>query len=135
MLPGCFPLSRESAISHRVSFAREVAVIESSPLLFSPAEEPEDLTEATEGDREPLDWGHIQFTQPAYVLFPSEEPMDDSDGVSTLGFPSLPAPPGFIQTVRPGDIPEPAGPSSLFDSSPMLPGWYPRRPRIMLKMC
>ena len=41
--------------------------------------------------------------------------MDDSDGVSTLGFPSLPIPLGFIQTVCPGDIPEPAGPSSLFD--------------------
>ena len=54
--------------------------------------------------------------------------MDDYDGVSTLGFPSHPAPPGFIQTVRPGDIPEPAGPSSLFDSSPTFPEWYPPAP-------
>ena len=51
--------------------------------------------------------------------------MDDLDGVSTLGFRSFPAPPGFLQTVRLGDIQEPAGTSSLFDSSPTLPGWYP----------
>ena len=53
--------------------------------------------------------------------------MDDSDGVSTLVFPSLPAPLGFCQTVRPGDIPEPAG-TSFFYSSPMLPGWYSPAP-------
>ena len=98
------PLSRESAISRRA------------------------LTALTKRDMEPLDRGLIQFAQPAYVLFPSEESMDDSDGVLTLGLPSLPTLPGFIPAVRPGDIPEPAGPSSLFDSSPTLPGWHPRRP-------
>ena len=43
-----------------------------------------------------------------------------SGGISTLGFLSLPIPPGFIPTVRQGDIAEPAGPSSLFDSPPMF---------------
>ena len=91
-----------------------MAVIESSPLLFSPAKEPESLTELRKGNPEPLERGLIQFTQPDYMLFPSE------DGVSTIGFPSLPAPPGFIQNVHPGDIPEPAGTSSVFDSQDVL---------------
>ena len=69
--------------------------------------------------------------------------MDDSDRVLTLGFPSLPTPPCFNPTVRPGDTPELAGPSSLFDSSPALPGWYPPTPPdhdqdvlgLSLKLC
>ena len=93
------PLSR-SAISHRVSFARDAVVMESLPLLLSPAEEQESLTALTKRDTEPLDRDLIQFTQPAYVLFPNEEPMDDSDGVSTLGFPSLPTPLGFNPIFR-----------------------------------
>ena len=51
--------------------------------------------------------------------------MDDSDGVSTLGFPSLPASPGFVETVRAIFRSQLA---PLFDSSPMLPGWYPPSP-------
>ena len=61
------PLSQESTISRRVSFVRDVAVIESS-LLFSPAEEPESLPELTKRDTEALDRGLIQFTQQDYVL-------------------------------------------------------------------
>ena len=42
--PECFPvvpLAKRSVLSRRVSFAREVSIIDSSPLLFSPVEEPE----------------------------------------------------------------------------------------------
>ena len=41
--PECFlvvPLAKGSALSRRVSFARDVSIIDSSPLLFSPVEEP-----------------------------------------------------------------------------------------------
>ena len=110
--PECFPvvpLSRKSAVSRQVSFARDVAVIESSPLLFSPVEESESLTAPTERDMRPLERSLIQIVQPAYVLFPSEEPFDDSDGVSTLRLSGRaiiwgrlmvpPAPPGYDQDV------------------------------------
>ena len=93
-----------------------------------PAEAPDYLTEPAAGDPAPRDQALIQFNQPDYMLFPRQEPMEDSDGVSMLGFPSLPAPPGFRQTIRPGDLPEPAGTSPLFDSSMTLPGWYPLVP-------
>ena len=96
--------------------------------MFLPAKKPDSLTELTKGDPEPLDRGLIQLTQQDYMLLPSAEPMDDLDGVSTMGFPSLPAPPGFLQTVQLGDILESAGTSSLFDSSPTLPWWYPPAP-------
>ena len=77
-------------ISRRVSFTCEVAVIESTTFSCSPAEAPDSLTEPAMGDPEPFDRGLIQFNQPDNMLIPREEPMDDSDGVSTLGVPSLP---------------------------------------------
>ena len=80
-VPGeCYPvvpLPRESTISRRVSFAREVAVIESTPFLCSPAGAPDSLTEPATGDPVPRDQGMMQFDQPDYMLFPREEPMDD----------------------------------------------------------
>ena len=98
-VPGeCYPvvpLPRELMISCRVSFAREVAIIESTPLSCSPAEAPDSLAAPSTGDPAPLDQVFIQFNQPHYMLFLREEPMDDSDGVSTpsvtscsAGFPS-----------------------------------------------
>ena len=78
------PLLRESVTSRRVSFAQEVAVIESTSCLFSLVGTPDSLTEPKTGDPEPLDRGLIQFIQPDYMLFPREEPKDDSDGVSTF---------------------------------------------------
>ena len=79
------------------------------------------LTQRWEARRQCL----IQFHQPAYVLFPGEDPMDELNAVSTWDFPSLPTPPGFHHIMCPGDTPEPAGSPSLFDSSLELPGWYP----------
>ena len=85
-VPGeCYPvvlLPQESVISRLVSFAQEIAIIESTPLSGSLAEAPDSLTEAATGDLKPPDWGIIQFNQPDYMLFPREEPMDDSDCLS-----------------------------------------------------
>ena len=51
--------------------------------------------------------------------------MVELSALPTLEFPSIPVPPGFDRIVRSGDTPEPAEPPSLFDFSPILPGWYP----------
>ena len=70
--------------------------------------------------------------RPIYALFPSDDPFEVSDGISTPRFPYLPAPPGFTPIAKPGDIPWPAGwpagSTSLHDASPTLPGWYPPAP-------
>ena len=100
-------------------------MIRSSPLLLSPVEEPESLTEPEMMDTGTLKRSDIQIAQPTSVLFPRDDPFDDSDGLSTPLFPYLPAPPGFTLIVWLGDIPWPAGSASPHDASQSLLGWYP----------
>ena len=126
--PECFPvvpLSRESAVSHRVSFAREIDVIESSPLLFSPGEELESFTaQWIRGPSNGVIYSNIQVARPTYALFPSDDTFDVSDGISTPRYPYLPAPPGFTPIAKLGDIPWPAGPTSLHDASSLVASDY-----------
>ena len=91
-------------LSRRVSFAQEVDVIKSSPLLFSPAEELESLTTPTVMDMGSVKRSDIQVAQLTYALFRSDDAYDVSDGISTPQFPYLSAPPGFTPIAKPGDI-------------------------------
>ena len=115
-----FPLSREPFVSRRVSFALEVDVIESSPLLFSPGEY---IAAPNVMDTGSVERNDIQIAQPTYALFPSEDPFDVSDRLST---------PRFIIYLlhrdllgKPGNISWLAGPTSLHDVLPEFPGRYP----------
>ena len=76
-------------LSCRVSFAQKVAVIESAPLC-STDRETDSLIDPAVGGPAPADQCLIQFHQPAYTLFPGEDPMDESNDVSTFDFPSIP---------------------------------------------
>ena len=103
-------------------------MIGSSPFLFLPVGEPESITESALVDPGPLELGDITSVQPTYVLFPTDDPFDDSDWLPPPRFPYLLAPLGFTPIVRPGDIPYPARSASLHWTSlvrPSLPGWYP----------
>ena len=74
MPPECFPvihLVKKSALSRRVSFARDVSIIDSLPLLFSPDTD----LDTTERD-------DIQIATPTYVLFPGGDPFEDLNEIS-----------------------------------------------------
>ena len=122
VLEECYPavpLPRAPVLSRRVSFAQEVAVIESAPLC--PADrETDSLIDPAVGDPASADQCFIQFHQPVYMLCPGEDPMDESNDAPTLDFP-----PGFHLIIRTGDTPEPVSSPLLFNSSPELPRWYP----------
>ena len=78
--PECFPvvlLSRRPAASHRVSFAEDIDVIGSSPLIY-PVGEPESITKSALVDTGPLERGDITIAQLTYVLFPTDDPFDGS---------------------------------------------------------
>ena len=93
------PLPRAPVSSRRDSFAREVAVIE-SPLLCPTDRETDSLIDPVVGDPASADKCLVQFHQPAYALFPGEDPMDESNDVLLVEPVSSPLP---------------------FDSSPELP--------------
>ena len=123
----CFPvvpLAQRAVLPHRVSFARDVSIIDSSPLLCSLVEEPESALVPLDTDMDTTEWEDIQIATPTYVLFPGSDPFEDLIDISPPGFPYLPAPPGFVPIVRPGEIPDPVEPPSLFADSPEIPGWF-----------
>ena len=84
-------MSRSQIILDRVSVSsflqkflklngkKAVDVIGSLPLLFSPVGEPESVTKPALVDTGPLERGDITIAQPTYVLFPTDNPFDDSD--------------------------------------------------------
>ena len=51
------------------------------------------------------------------MLFPGGDPFDESPEISPLRFQNMPAPPGFTQIIRPGDIPGPDDSTSLINDS------------------
>ena len=76
----CFPLvllPRTSLSSRRVSFARDVAVLSSSP-GSSPDRGPSSLQDRAVEGPEPVVSSDIQIHHPIYTLFPGEHPMDES---------------------------------------------------------
>ena len=102
------------------TFARDVSIIDSSPLLFSlvgelvSASVPPNTTEQDD----------IPISTPTYLLFSGGDPLEDLNEILSPRFPYLPAPLGFTPIVRPGDIPDAVESPSLFADSPALPGWF-----------
>ena len=125
--PECFPvlpICRRAILPRRVSFAQDVSVIDSSPLLFSQVEDPESQLVSLDTDLDTTEREDTQIATPTYVLFPGSDPFGDEIDISPPRFPYLPAPLGFATIVRLGEIPDPVGPPSLFADSPDIPGWF-----------
>ena len=125
--PECFPvvpLAWRAVLPRRVSFARNVSIIDSSPLKFSPVEEPESPLVPLDTDLDTTEREDIQIATPTYVLFPGSDPFVDLIDISPPRFPYLPALPGYAPIVWPGEIPDPVEPLSLFTDSPEIPGWF-----------
>ena len=118
------PLAKKSAYSSRVSFAHDVSIIDSSPLLFSPVEELASASVPPDTDLDTTEREDIQIATPTYALFPSGDPFEDLNEISSPRFPYLPVPLGFTPIIRPGDIPDAVESPSLFADSPALPGWF-----------
>ena len=75
-------------------------------------------------DMDTTEWVDIQIATPYQMFFPGSDPFGDEIDISPPRFPCLPAPTGFAAIVRPGEIPDPVGPPSLFVDSPDIPGWF-----------
>ena len=118
------PLARRAVLPHRASFARDVSVIDSLPLLFSPVEEAESQLVPLNTDLDTTKREDIKIATTTYVLFPGSDPFVDVIDISPPGFPYLLAAPGFASTVRPSEIPDPVVPSSLFADSQEIPRWF-----------
>ena len=99
------PLHKPPRPPVAVSFATDVEVIESVPVLSSWKDEPvsPDLLQPGRkfsiptplGDISHQDPAAITIAPPAYMLFPFADPFDEKEVFSTLRFPPLPAPLGF----------------------------------------
>ena len=117
-------LTRRAVLPHQVLFAWDMSIIDSSPLLFSPVEEPESALVHLDMDLDTTKREDIQIATPTYVLFPGSDPFVDLIAISPPRFPYLPAPPGFAPNVRPGEILDPVEPPSLFADPPEILGWF-----------
>ena len=84
-------------------------------------EEQESQLISLDTDLDTTERDNIHIATPTDVLFPGSDPFGGEFDILSPCFPCLMAPPGFDAIVRSGEIPDPAGPPSLFADSPDIP--------------